>query len=118
MTPTSHSGHQLLKGVIYADHKRKPASLLGTSTELNFASTSAAGWYHLSFPSPLQLAAGRYWIGVITGARTEVAGERSDSVRGAENFNANTYTSGPTNPFGSVRTSNEQMSLYATFTAR
>ena len=65
----------------------------------------------------LQLAAGQYWIGVITGASNSVAGYRYDSVEGARDWNANTYTSGPTNPFGSFTTDNEQMSLYATYTA-
>ena len=35
---------------------------------------------------------------------------------GARAYNANKYTSEPTNPFGSATTDNEQTSLYATYT--
>jgi hypothetical protein len=66
-------------------------------------------------PLRVKLAAGNYWIGVITGATNSVAGFRYDSVTGARAYNANTYTSGPTNPFDMVTTDNEQLSLYATY---
>jgi hypothetical protein len=64
----------------------------------------------------LKLAAGSYWIGTISGTSANVAGERYDSVANAEAYNSNTYTSGPSNPFGSFTKGNEQMSLYATYT--
>jgi outer membrane protein assembly factor BamB len=117
LTTTSHTGQQLIKGVLYADSKGNPAGLLGTTTQLTFTSKSATGWYHLKFPTPLKLAAGHYWIGVITGATQYIAAEYFDSVANAEDYNTNTYTSGPSNPFGSFKTTNEQMSLYATYTS-
>jgi hypothetical protein len=116
LAPTSHAGSQVIKGVIYEDSKGKPGKLLGTSNELTFTSKTAAGWYPLVFPAPAKLAAGNSWIGVISGKTTKVAGERFDSVKNAEDFNANTYTSGPRNPFGEFKTTNEQMSLYANWT--
>ena len=82
----------------------------------NVSATNAAGWYDLSFPTPLNLAAGSYWIGVITGETAKVARFRYDSVAGSRDYNANTYTSGPSNPFGSVSTDSVQTSLYATYT--
>jgi hypothetical protein len=69
------------------------------------------------FSSPLKLAAGNYWIGVIDGATLNVAGFRYDSVEKSRDYNPNTYTSGPTNPFGGVIVDNKQFSLYATYTA-
>jgi DNA-binding beta-propeller fold protein YncE len=116
LAPTSHSGSQVLKGVFYADSKGKPGTLLGTTNQLTFTSKGAPGWYHLVFEAPLHVSPGNYWIGVITGSRTQVAGERYDSVPKAEDYNTNTYTSGPSKAFGSFNTTNEQMSLYATFT--
>ena len=74
---------------------------MATSSQLTFKSTEAAGWYDLPFASPPILAAGNYWIGVITGATSHVAGFRYDSVTGSRDYNTNPYTSGPTNPFGS-----------------
>jgi hypothetical protein len=116
LAPTGTSGQQVLKGILYADSSGKPGALLGTTEQLTFKSTSAAGWYSLAFSAPPKLAAGNYWIGVITGASGNVAGFRYDNVSGSRDYNANTYTSGPTNPFGSPSTDGEQTSLYATYT--
>jgi Abnormal spindle-like microcephaly-assoc'd, ASPM-SPD-2-Hydin len=115
LAPTGTSGQQLLKGLIYADSSSAPGALLAVSEQLTFTGTSVAGWYDLTFSSPVKLAAGNYWIGIITGASSHVAGFRYDSVAGARDYNANTYTSGPTNPFGVPTTDSEQTSLYATY---
>jgi hypothetical protein len=64
----------------------------------------------------VKLKAGNYWIGIISGVTKYVAAERYEPVANAEDYNANTYTSGPSNPFGSFKKTNEQMSLYATYT--
>jgi hypothetical protein len=64
----------------------------------------------------VKLAAGNYWIGVMTGATAGVASFRWDSVTGSRDWNTNTYASGPTNPFGAVTTDAEDTSLYATYT--
>ncbi|HEV7586329.1 MAG TPA: hypothetical protein VGO14_11180 [Solirubrobacteraceae bacterium] len=117
LAPTSTAGQQLLKGLIYADSAGAPAALLGVSEQLAFTSTSAAGWYDLVFGSPVSLGAGNYWIGVITGNVGKVAGFRYDHVTASRDYNANVYTSGPTNPFGAVTVDTEQTSLYATYTA-
>jgi iron transport multicopper oxidase len=110
------SGQQVLKGLIYADASGAPGALLAVSEQLTYASTNAAGWYALKFSTPVKLAAGKYWIGAITGATGDVVGFRYDSVAGSRDYNTNSYASGPTNPFGSVTTDSEQMSLYATYT--
>ena len=117
LQPSGVSGQQVLEGIVYANSAGTPAALLGTSSPLTFHSTNTAGWYALTFGTPLRLAAGSYWIGVITGATSDVAGFRYDSVSKSRVYNTNTYTSGPSNPFGgSLTTDSEQMSLYATYT--
>jgi hypothetical protein len=117
LQPTTTPGQQVLRGVIYADQGGAPGALLATSTELSFASTQPAGWYPLAFPAPVTLPAGRYWIGALSGATAGVARFRWDAVTGSRVFNANTYTSGPSDPFGPIGgTDSEQMSLYATYT--
>jgi hypothetical protein len=116
LAATGVSGAQALEGVVYADTAGKPGALIGATEPFTFKSTSSAGWYALAFSSPLRLAAGNYWIGLITGASAGVAGFRYDSVAGSRDYNANSYTSGPTNPFGSASTDGEQASLYATYT--
>jgi thermitase len=116
LEPGGGSGHQALEGIVYADSGGKPGALLGTTNQLTFLSTNAPGWYDLTFSAPLKLAAGSYWIGVITGATSYVAGFRYQSLSGGRDYNANTYTSKPSNPFGAVATDREQTSLYATYT--
>jgi hypothetical protein len=115
LAPTSTTGEQVIKGLIYADAGGSPAALLATSAQLTFKSTGAAGWYDLSFSAPPVLAAGNYWIGMITGAGSHVAGFRFDSVAGSRDYNENSYTAGPTNPFGAFSTDAEQTSLYASY---
>src|SRR5438128_1146061 len=117
LAPTATSGQQVLKGIVYGDAAGKPGSLIATTAALTFQSTNAAGWYDLSFATPPSLPAGNYWIGVITGATSNVAGFRYDSVAGSRDYNANTYTSGPSDPFGTPTVDSEQMSLYATYPA-
>src|SRR4029077_1128445 len=106
---------EVLKGLIYSDNGAKPETLLGTSEQLTFKSTTPAVLWTLPFASAVKLAAGNYWIGVISGPTASVAGFRWTSVANARAFNANTFASGPSNPFGAVTTDNEQMSLYATY---
>jgi hypothetical protein len=115
LAPTATSGEQVIKGLIYADSSGSPAALLATSAQLTFKSTNTAGWYDLPFSSPPVLAAGSYWIGIITGATSHVAGFRYDSVAGSRDYNENSFASGPTNPFGSFSTDAEQTSLYASY---
>jgi hypothetical protein len=117
LAPTSTQGQQLIKGIIYADSKGTPGARIGVTEQFTFKSTNSAGWYRLRFSPPLKVEAGTYWIGIITGATSHVAGERYDSVANAEDYNSNSYSAGPSNPFGSFKTTNEEMSLYATYAA-
>ncbi len=110
------SGTQTLEGVIYADSGGSPGALIAVSNQLTFASTNTAGWYDLPFSTPVSLAPGNYWIGFMSGSTSYVVGFRYDSVSGARLYNANTYSSGPSNPFGSASSDSEQISLYATYT--
>jgi hypothetical protein len=115
LSPTKVKGQELIKGVIYADSKGRPGALVGVTEQLTFKSTNSPGWYRLPLSSRLILAEGTYWIGIITGNSGKVAAEHYDKVANAEDYDANTYASGPSNPFGSVKTTNEEMSLYMTY---
>src|SRR2546422_592767 len=115
LEPTGTSGQQVMKGIIYSDASGSPASLLGVSAQLTFTSTSAAGWYDLTFTTAVTLAAGNYWIGVLSGATAKVAGFRFAKLAGSRDHNSNKYIAGPSNPFGSVNADAKQLSLYATY---
>ena len=116
LTPTTTAGTQVMEGVIYSDAAGKPQSLLAVSAQITFASTSPAGWYDLTLESPVKLAAGSYWIGVITGPTANVAGFRYTPVPEARAYNPDAYSDGPTATFGTAKFDNEQMSLFATYT--
>jgi hypothetical protein len=116
LVPGGVSGQQVVKGLIYADSGGAPGALLATSEQVTYASANGSGWYDLKFPAPVKLAAGNYWIGVITGNTGDVAGFRYDGVTGSRDYNVNAYASGPSNPFGTATNDPEQMSLYATYT--
>jgi len=116
LAPASKSGQQVMEGVIYADSNGSPTTLLGVTEQLTFQSTQAAGWYEMKFSSPISLAAGNYWIGVLTGSTTSITGFRYDSVSESRDYNTNIFGAGPSNPFGKVSTDSEQMSLYAVYT--
>jgi hypothetical protein len=104
------------KGIIYSDAGGAPSALVGVTEQLTFSGSSSAGWYVLKFASPVKLAAGNYWIGILTGGTANAIGYRYDKVASSRDSNSNNYSSGPSNPFGTVSVDAEQMSLYATYT--
>src|ERR1035438_5722061 len=83
-----------------------------------FASSNAAGWYDLPFPSPIALPPGTYWMGVISGNAKNIAAFRWNSVSQMRALNTNAYTSGPSNPFGTATIDSEQISIYASYTTQ
>jgi RHS repeat-associated protein len=108
---------QSLKAVIYADSEGSPGELLGTGTEVTYkGNVNGSGWLELPFASPVKLTTGTYWIGFIDGSESEGMGYAYDSVANSRAYNTNTYSSGPTNPFGTATKDSEQASLYATYT--
>src|SRR4029078_6739952 len=92
LEPTTVSGQQVMKGVVYADASGAPGALKGVSNQLTFSRTQAAGWYALTFSTALELPAGKYWIGVLTGASALVAGYRYDSVTHSRDHKQHTFT--------------------------
>jgi hypothetical protein len=117
LAPTGTAGQQPLRGVIYADAGGTPGALVASSNEFVFSSSDAAGWYDLTLPSPVTLAPGTYWIGVLSGSSSYVTGFRYDQVSGSRVVNGNTYTSGPSDPFGAIGGGDaKEMSVYVTYT--
>jgi subtilisin family serine protease len=116
LQPAGTSGTQLFEGLIYADTGGAPGALVAVSTPFTFSSSNPAGWYDLVFSSPVALSAGNYWIGIISGNTSHVAAFRWTSVGGSRDYNADSYTSGPSNPFGTPTIDSEEMSVYASYT--
>lgn len=116
LAPTGVRGRQSVMGVVYGDAHGRPGRLLARSEALVFHGGGRAGWYRLGLRRPLGLAAGTYWIGIITGARAKVAGYRYSLVAGSRDVNDNRFASGPTRRFGRFARDDKLMSLYAAYT--
>jgi hypothetical protein len=115
--PSAISGQQVLRGIVYADSGGAPGALLGTTDELAYQSSEPPDWYALTFPRLLHLVPGNYWIGVILGGQSGVAGVAYDTVPGVLDYNANPYSAGPSDPFGPIATGDVQLSLYMAYEA-
>jgi hypothetical protein len=115
LQPTGTSGSQLFTGLIYADSGGNPGALLGTTNQLTFQSTQQAGWYDLTFPTPVNLPAGNYWIGMISGTSSHIAAFRYTTQTSSRAYNNDNYANGATNPFGTPTFDSELMSAYATY---
>jgi hypothetical protein len=115
LRPTGTPGRQTLRGIVYADAGGAPGALLGVTAELAFPSSATAGWYDLPFSTPLDLASGDYWLGIISGPQPNVAAFAYDPVPDVRVGNADPYVAGPSDPFGPIATDNAQMSLYLVY---
>ena len=115
LQPTGTTGSQLFTGLIYADTNNSPGALLGTTSQITFQSTQQAGWYDLVFPNPVNLPAGNYWIGMISGTSSHIAAFRYQTQTNSRAYNNDQYTNGATNPFGTPTFDSELMSAYATY---
>lgn len=114
----SPTGAAHIRAVIYSDNAGTPNVLLGTGTDLT---TLIAGfgpdWFDLPFPSPVSLTAGVYWIGFHFGNGTVGFNRYSDTLANNLKFKAQTFTSGPINPFGAPGGgTNERVAIYGTYT--
>jgi hypothetical protein len=112
LQPTTTHGTQDIQLLLYADSRGTAGALIAASRGLAFSSSDPAGWYALGVRRR-DLAAGHYWIGVITGGTPRVAGWRYADV-GVRETRATSFAGGPTNPFGATDHDLAVMSLYAT----
>jgi hypothetical protein len=126
LRPTGLSGQQQLEGVIYADDGGVPGALLATSAAITYPSTAPPGWYPLTLPRQrttdnpsglLLLQPGAYWIGLIAAGDPGVAGVTYDPVPADLAYNANPFSTGPSDPFGPFATRDERLSTYLTYYA-
>jgi hypothetical protein len=113
------TGSQRFRTMIYAADAAGggPGTLLATSQEAIVAATAAPGPVDFPFASAVSLTAGDYWLAQQSGA----SGQRaclSGTATAESDFNTDTYTDGPSNPFsasGTVKTEVNQWTLYATY---
>lgn len=100
------------KAVIYADSAGAPAALLATSQEVTGIDTAPA-WRTFTFATPVDLAAGTYWLGLILGdmrcRRYYDTGTSNQTCSAPD-----TYADGPSDPWGDTYSyDNYAVSIYA-----
>lgn len=101
--PTVVGGQsQNIRGVIYADSAGTPGALVAVTLERN-VSPLDAGSVDLLLAIPQVIEEGTYWIGFIAGGPDDgaVSGAKDD-VANARKYSADTYSDGPSDPFGAV----------------
>jgi PKD repeat protein len=111
----STSGSQKIRAVVYTDSGGNPGTLLGQSAELTINAGRAWGWVDFTFSGGVAIPAGTVWIGFIGATKNDLTQIRYDAVSNDLKYNTNTYTNGPSSPFGSPRTSSKHYSIYATY---
>ena len=98
------AGSSSAKAVIYADSAGVPGALVATSNEVIISNT-AISWNEFVFATPPMLnAQSKYWLGIHVGS-TPLAVRLSSITFGptvalALYSSADTYSDGPSNPFG------------------
>jgi hypothetical protein len=107
------SGTQTVEGVLYADAGGAPGALVAASPPITLSFGDAAGWRSLQLPTAVTLAAGKYWLGLLAGQGN--AATYGYDAAGLKVSNSNSFTSGPSNPFGSGTSSTETMAIYAVY---
>ena len=109
------------KAIIYSSSTTdgSPLQLLGTSQETILSATTQ--WWNFSFSPAVILAAGYYWVGIIS-EDTNILhfshdpGYVPEINVSAFAYNNDLYSNGPSNPFGTPTYQNRSMSVYATYT--
>jgi PKD repeat protein len=111
------TGSQPVRAIMYADSGGNPGALLGVSNAVTITAGQPWGWADFTFPTPVAIQAGTIWMGYIAGTTTDLAQFRYDVVPGELRFNTNTYSLGPSNPFGTPFLSQMHYSLYGTYSS-
>ncbi|MGZ6691751.1 MAG: hypothetical protein ACXVHQ_30470, partial [Solirubrobacteraceae bacterium] len=105
-----------IRGVIYTNSGGQPGTLVAATSEVSLAANRAAGWVTLPLTTPVQLAAGSYWLGYWYADGN--SRHYYLNVAGAERYKAAAYSStgNPPTSFGTASTATSSYSLTATYT--
>jgi hypothetical protein len=104
LTPTGTPGAEQVEGIVYADQGGAPGALVAATRPVTIRRTSAAQLYQLPFSTALRLTPGTYWLGLLTGGKSGVAGVVGFPTRHSAPANTNAFAAGPSNPFGPIAT--------------
>jgi hypothetical protein len=112
LAPTGAPGSEQVRGIVYADQNGTPGALVAATKPVTIRRTSATTLYPLFFRQTLHLTPGTYWLGLLTGGDSGVAGVLVFPTRHSAPANSNAFAAGPSNPFGPIASvANAQMTL-------
>ena len=111
---TGHAAFYM-KPVVYADSSGAPGALLATGSPVLVADSAAVARYDMPLAAPLSVAAADYWLGAIFDANAAGSQLRCVTTGGTMYYNADTYSDGATDPFGTPSTTAYKMAIYATY---
>ena len=102
---------QSLRLVLYDDEGGAPKALIASTTNYRVKKGAAGLWVSLPLTSPVELAPGRYYLGIHSGGKARVA--RYGAVRGKATLrkNRNRFRAGPTRVFGRADTSSARIAI-------
>jgi hypothetical protein len=109
----------VIKGVIYSDNAGVPDALLAVSDEITVNSTTEQDWTGaLTGGDQISITSGTtYWVGWIQQDPGTGFFEISrDSTTGLSQTNTDTYSDGPTNPFGTPTAEAGPVDVFVTYT--
>jgi RHS repeat-associated protein len=110
------SGSQNVRALIYADSSGSPGALKATSVQVTIVKGRARGWVDFTISPAVTLPAGDYWLVLHSGTNANITRRFGDTVTGAERNNADTYSDGAADPFGTPTSGNWSWSTNATYT--
>ncbi|MGE0879793.1 MAG: PHB depolymerase family esterase, partial [Acidimicrobiia bacterium] len=100
---------------IYAtDVSGNPTTLMATGAAVTVAASAPANWVTSTLPS-VSLAAGNYYLALISGPTTGGAANYYDVVANAGRWNTNAYPT-PSSTWGATNTESLRWSFYVTYT--
>jgi hypothetical protein len=107
------SGTQKVTLVLYRDQGGVPGAEVVASSDVTISAGQVHGWVFFQSPSAA-LDPGSYWIAIHSGATGGVVRDYGD---GAANWygNADNYSDGPANPFGSGTSGTATLSVHALY---
>jgi hypothetical protein len=119
MSGNGGAGSQLFRMMIYANGATCPTTLLATSNDVSVPNNAAQGTVNFPLPAAVALPAGDYWIaqqsGPITGPGHGCVSGAS-AAPGANQFNNDSFSDGPSPTYGATLTDSNQWSLSASGT--
>ena len=101
--------------VVYrADAGGNPTTLVARGAEVEIQANSPGGWFVSPLPA-VELAAGNYLLGLVSGPNGEQARVYYASAANQGVWNANPYPT-PTSSWGQINRSSAAWSVYVTYT--